>query len=1129
MRFVRIAVVVGALILFAAAEEVANDLAGQTCALGPGLQAGCVRDRIATVCIAPLPPYHAKGYCGPCAAAALGGISVRCVSSNTWGNVSTVRGEYGVPLSCQTGDAAVALCGSLADPCADPSYGGGQVGLRCASLGFNVSADSCEWRPAAFDGLAGCEVNEVLVGVCLSRTAAGACFSAPYGVSVRCCANRTAAACAASPSWRYLYAAGSSCSSGTALRGLCAFNCDPGSLYGPRNNAGMFACSGWTPWSTYGRYRSECAPRVTCPAGMVVTAAEQCYELSGPGVRATCAKPSFASVTGDCVENNGSGFLWCPRDYAATAICGPNLPNACPAGTNAQIRCCRVRSYHSLGTPCPSAVGTTLLRAMPALPAGYGIDSAFPALNVSIGAPRGVSVCGDYVLVSTALHVIIRLRLTQNTVNLTMGSVSNAGIDGSIWTPAQWDQRATRVNNPGDVRFRPGCASAVFADEQNFMVREISIGVLGGSLFNVDQVVGEAGSAPRTLINRSSVLTAQLPSIGGVLYRESDGTLFISVAGAVLLADAAVPVGSPTLRSVRYYLGDGSPAPVVLGAFRTETHCEDPGQLELLDDTKLYVSDRRAGVGGVLWMALETGIVDRLPLPSSLATSGIVLHVSYTGVRTLFVASSDSHTVWRVNLATLESWLFAGQSGSPGSSTNAPLIELTFRNPTRLAASANQLFVVDEGNSRVQQLPITSVCAEGQDAAFECLVCAAGFFGFPRCRRSCSNEADCSARAAVVTGDPSTTCRCSCATHWSGASCGACSPGWDARYACTRCLPGYFGPECNTASRSLSYSLSPSRSIALPSSTDSPSLQPTESTTNRVTRSATFSRTNRTISASLEATPSRSDNGTLTAGKSLTPPRTRSASSSGSFTVVYSRTLSQTADATGSRSVSLQLTKSLTVTPSLSAAPTLSEEPSGTRTASNTQRPSRSGSLIATETVTSSWPLIAAVVTTVGRGYVWASQMGSGSAEERAVFISLSGGQIDPSIKDFGGCVHVVALSGVEFGVSVDAVTFVPSNTLRVVFRGRDDNRFAGTIRVTVVAECIIGRRAPRQDAVVFIPREPDRPLLRDSLFDPIAVSVVISVFFADDCHGVFFFHDTVNGLEREIERGCSGFQTARG
>jgi hypothetical protein len=1092
--------------------------------------AGSTASALLSLCLAPLPPYHTEGYCGACAAASAGGLGYRCAAAayvpSPLGNATRLCAVYGLPISCALGTVVTSVCGSAVAPCDDAAFcfAGGEArtafgtradfGMRCTPvLSTTISLDSCEWRFAVFDGNLGCEAGEVMIGLCVGRSP-GDCFGSPFAAAARCCVNRTVTACAPAPSWSYVSNVSAICRNNTAVSGFCAVRCDPYQIYDFRFNTGMFSCTGWTPTESYGQFVSPtCKPRQECPLGYVVTAVQQCYGDDGPGTILRCAKASFAAVsTSDCLELRGDEFIWCPRGYVATAACGPNRAHACPSGFDGELRCCQVSSFHSLGAPCPSNHGYALVAAKPSnVPLGHGVGDGFPAIMASTGVPTGVAGCGDNVFVSTSEHVLLRLFRSKNVVNATLGSIGSPGMDDSIWRPYLWNSSTTKLRNPTAISIRgtPSlCAAAVLVDSGNFIVRGIDAGLLNGNramAMLVDIVAGVPGTPPAgAFVNGSSIYTAKFPDgIFGVYSRASDDSTFITTKAGVLRCDtdeldAAV---------VSYYTGTGVPGNAVPGVFRTQSQLSAPGAIDVLEDAMLYIGDRTMNVyGGVVTVSLATGIVDVLPdtaLPSTVEPTGLALYVSGSGQQFLFVASAPVHAIFRVDLALRSYVMFAGLGGTSGTADRASLSNLRFSSPSRVAVADNILYIIDTGNSRLVQVPLMPVCATGQDPTRNCEACQLGYFGYPRCRKACANSSDCSSRALVITGHPGTaSCRCTCMGRYSGATCATCATGFDPRTDCTRCLPNYHGPECNTYSDTLTASHEETESQPPMSESASPSDEDTMTASAIRTRTPTPSYSNITESRSVAPTRTPTPTATPSVPKSRTPKPT--ASESETFSLPQntdSLTLTTSDEHTASMTNSLVPSPSDTSTFSGSGTASSSPPESISSSATLTASGSLSSSQPVTTSASESWALIAPRLFHAGDDFLVTATLGTGPAKLRSVLVGIWAGkydsftarQVNRGYQPPAICFEVVGVNGIDFDLSVESVRVDEPALDRavVVVLGRDDNSKDGGFTLKLNQACVAGRHAPPDGLVFRLERQPDPPLINDDAFQPTSGALI--------------------------------------
>ncbi|CUE71031.1 membrane-associated protein, putative [Bodo saltans] len=95
--------------------------------------------------------------------------------------------------------------------------------------------------------------------------------------------------------------------------------------------------------------------------------------------------------------------------------------------------------------------------------------------------------------------------------------------------------------------------------------------------------------------------------------------------------------------------------------------------------------------------------------------------------------------------------------------------------------------------------PLTncSTCPTGFNASTDCASCSNGYEDYPHCYRICTVGEDCSGNAASVTGNLNTTCQCHCSNQWFGDNCSLCDAKFD-QATCAACAVGYEGyPNCS--------------------------------------------------------------------------------------------------------------------------------------------------------------------------------------------------------------------------------------------------------------------------------------------------------------------------------------------
>ena len=840
---------------------------------------------------------------------------LNCSTVHSFGGTSTTTSfcfSYGAVFQCPDDSIVQSICAANATT---PCPGGcADISVTCATaVSPTVSSESCEWRTMSdtavkasslYKPLAAvtCGADEVLGGVCLTDRGSERCFGGgkEYQTYAYCCFTAVNP-CFPPPKWEKM---GTSCASGGGVMGVCTGQCDTDDALAQRNSIAspstpgfvpsMFFCHGTFLSRTDEWLRTGCvSTRTGCPGGYILMSLTTCAAGSGQ-VQLTCAKARFGVVSDrGCLRVSSNETAFCPQDYAVASIVCANRGFTCANATATTIECCPYRLYYQGGTPCRLGYVYTVLGTVSSRIVPYGVDK-FPAgaIGLRLDADfqpfrancRKCHVLYDAVLDDSNVNLFVVVGSIDTTLSPSPGNgyILRLPLGGLAPTTELVAGKITEYRKQDGSNYLNGYDNTnhVWANALDTTMafatgyggclaqKEITLGkplllVAEGFFIREVDVTAEprsvsllAGVASAT----ASPLVLDVPTSQSLFSDRIISMRFVPAMNQLYVATYTVIARDSVGRMERFCGTAGQALTLPTDAYSTTAAISCNTQkigfanvMYVKSATEMYFTDGTPTYGGINLLDLDAKTVQQLSVqPPIDQPLGLTLYTPLNGMAPEFYVTGRGFSVYKVNSITLVSGILAGSQTQFSYVDRCPMVTARFSTLSYLAATRNQLFISDRDNGVVRATTLDP-CSAAFNSSYNCQKCNTGFYHYPRCRDVCTIEDDCLSRATSVAGSQPDSCVCACVFPFKGNLCRDCGRGYDPRYACQACSPGYVGKWPNCRTKTATYSASETVTVLIthsrtprppPSKTDAQTVsQRTFSLTAEHTKSATRSRT----------------------------------------------------------------------------------------------------------------------------------------------------------------------------------------------------------------------------------------------------------------------------------------------
>ena len=440
---------------------------------------------------------------------------------------------------------------------------------------LRVRLDSCYWRSGRKSD---CESDEVLVGGCIGDK----CPSL-----ARCCVVQPNG-CATAPHWHRAVQSQLTCKAQQAVVAACGADCSP-CLLVSQNNGGMF-CQGL--YMLGPAIAPICSAMPECPPHHLLVSYQGCSD----GVRttsATCAPLRAGKIVSSrCLILTGDRQVWCPKGYAAIAICGPPFPKSCLGGHTTILKCCFVEQSTTT-TACTAFAGLYPVAGNPT--ASSACAELQPPLAIDASPGQGEGLLG---IPFNAPIYDITFNKDRNLLFALVGEKMVQLPVSKFYENQATIQDVALVGPTGAVTLD---RTQMFISEGRGLgasVKALSVAASERRWFT-DINVGSAQGVTTQVFN-GSLTTSPVTAVRAVAYLQNTQELFLSSLEYVFV-----------VRNRRIYYFAGNPAsPMEDNRFRTETRFSQPERLLTVRNRWLLVADPSARV--LRYIELSSGFVQRL-------------------------------------------------------------------------------------------------------------------------------------------------------------------------------------------------------------------------------------------------------------------------------------------------------------------------------------------------------------------------------------------------------------------------------------------------------------------------------------------------------------------------------------